>query len=70
MPSDASIVIVQELKDGWGEYRNFSSDGVAKGGGVFFVNGLDDLLDWHHHLIHDDVGVVEAQFVNCSSGFS
>ena len=27
-------------------------------------------LKARHHLIHYGVGVVEAQFVNCSSGFS
>ena len=27
-------------------------------------------MEAHDHLIHDGVVVVEAQFVNCSSGFS
>ena len=42
---DASIVVVQELKDGRDEWHNFSGDGVAKGGEIFGVDGLDDLLD-------------------------
>ena len=40
-----SIVVVQELKDGWDEWRNISGDGVAKGGKIFGVDGLNDLLD-------------------------
>ena len=27
-------------------------------------------LEARHHLVHDGVGVVEAQFFNCSSSFS
>ena len=27
-------------------------------------------LEAHHHMVHDGVGIVEAQFVNCSSCFS
>ena len=27
-------------------------------------------LEARYHLIHDGVGVVEAQFINCSSDFS
>ena len=42
---DASIVVVHELKDGRDEWRNFSGDGVAKGGEIFGVDGLDDFLD-------------------------
>ena len=41
---DASIFFVEELKDGRDEWRNFSGDGVAEGGEIFGVNGLDDLL--------------------------
>ena len=36
---------MQELKDGQDEWCNFSGDGVAKGGEIFVVNGLNDLLD-------------------------
>ena len=36
------------------------------GGGCAFV--LVD-LETRHNLIYDGVGVVEAQFVNCSAGF-
>ena len=41
--------------------------GVLCGCGYAFV-----LVDFEacHNLIHNGVGVVEAQFVNCSSGFS
>ena len=42
---DASIVVVEELKDGRDEWCNFSSDGVAKGSDIFGVDGLNDLLD-------------------------
>ena len=41
--------------------------GVLCGCGFAFV--LVD-LEARHNLIHDGVGVVESQFVNCSSGFS
>ena len=41
--------------------------GCGCGCGYAFV--LVD-LEARHHLIHDSVGVVEAQFVNSSSGFS
>ena len=27
-------------------------------------------LEAHHHLVHDGVGVVESQFVNCTSSLS
>ena len=36
---------MQELKNGRDEWHNFSSDGVAKGGEIFGVDGLDYLLD-------------------------
>ena len=42
---DRSIVVVYELNDGRDEWRNLSGDGVAKGGKVFGVDGLDYLLD-------------------------
>ena len=42
---DASIVIVQELKDGQDKWRNLSGEGVVKGGDTFVVDGLDDFLD-------------------------
>ena len=42
---DASIVVVKKLEDCWDEWCNFSGDGVAKGGNIFGVDGLDDLLD-------------------------
>ena len=32
---------------------------------LVFVN-----LEAHHHLVHDGVGVVEAQFINCPSSLS
>ena len=42
---DTSIVVVKKLKDGWDEWCNFSSDGVAMGGKLFGVDGINDLLD-------------------------
>ena len=42
---DASIFAVKKLEDGWDEWCNFSSDRVAKGGEIFGVDGLNDLLD-------------------------
>ena len=36
---------MQERKDGWDEWSNFSGDGVAKGGEIFVVDVLGDLLD-------------------------
>ena len=47
--------------------------GGSKFGGVFCGCGCAFVpidLEARHHLIHDGAGVVEAQFVNCSSGFS
>ena len=34
-----------ELKYGWDKWRNLSGDGAAKGGKIFGVDGLNDLLD-------------------------
>ena len=45
MRGDTSVIVVKELKDGRDEWCNFSCDGVAKGGEIFGVDGLDDLLD-------------------------
>ena len=42
---DMSVVVVKKLEDGRDEWCNFSGDGVAKGGKICGVNGLDDLLD-------------------------
>ena len=42
---DASIVVVKKLEDGRDDWCNFSGDGVAKGGEIFGVDSLDDLLD-------------------------
>ena len=42
---DASIVVLHGLKDGRDEWHIFSGDGVAKGGDIFVVDGLDDFLD-------------------------
>ena len=39
------IFVVNKLKDGRDEWCNFSGDGVAKGGEIFGIDGLDDLLD-------------------------
>ena len=45
LQGNASIVVVEELKDGQDKWCNFSSDGVAKGGNIFDINGFNDLLD-------------------------
>ena len=42
---DPSIVVVQELKDGQDEWHNLPGDGFVKGGEIFGVDGLDDLLN-------------------------
>ena len=42
---DASVIVVKELEDGWDEWFDLSCDGVAKGGKIFGVDGLGDLLD-------------------------
>ena len=42
---NASIVVVKKLKDGRDEWCDLSGDGVAKGGKIFVVDGLNDLLD-------------------------
>ena len=44
LQGDASIVVVEELKNVRDEWCNFSGDGVAKGGKIFGVDGLDGLL--------------------------
>ena len=31
------VIIVQEIKDGWDEWHDFSGDEIAKGGEVFYV---------------------------------
>ena len=43
--NDMSVVVVKKLEDGQDEWCDLSGDGVAKGGKIFGVNGLDDLLD-------------------------
>ena len=42
---DTSIIVVKELEDGQDKWCNFSCDGVAKGGEIFGVYGLDYMLD-------------------------
>ena len=42
---DVSVIFVKELEDGWDKWCYFSCDGVAKGGKIVGVDGLDDLLD-------------------------
>ena len=41
---DASIVVLKKLEYGQDEWCNFSGDGDAKGGEIFGVDGLNDLL--------------------------
>ena len=45
MGGDTSVIFVKELEDGWDEWCNLSLDRVAKGGDIFGINGIDDLLD-------------------------
>ena len=45
MGGDESIVVVKKLEDGQDKWCDFSGDRVAKGGGIFGVDGLDDILD-------------------------
>ena len=42
---DASVIVMKKLEDGQDEWCIFSCDGVAKGGKIFGVDGLNDLLD-------------------------
>ena len=42
---NAPVIIVQEIKDGWDEWRDFSSDDIVKGGKVFGVYSFDDFLE-------------------------
>ena len=42
---DTSVVVVENFEDGRNEWCNLSGDGVSKGGKIFDVNGLDDMLD-------------------------
>ena len=41
---DAPLIIVQEVEDGRDKWRDFSSDRIAKGGGVFGVYIFNDFL--------------------------
>ena len=45
LQGDASIVVVQELKDGQDKWRNLPGGAVTKGGNTFVVDGLDNFLD-------------------------
>ena len=45
MGCDASVIDVKVCEDGCNKRCNFSRESVAKGGGTFFVDGFDDLLD-------------------------
>ena len=42
---DTSVIFVKKLEDGRYEWCNFSCDSFAKGGEIFGVDGLNDLLD-------------------------
>ena len=55
-----------------GLHRSIGLIGGSNFGGVLWRCGCAFVLvdfEARHHLIHDGVGVVEYQFVNCSSGF-
>ena len=41
---NAPVIIVQEVKDGWDEWRGFSGYGSAKGGESFGIYSFDYLL--------------------------
>ena len=41
---NALVIIVQEIEDGQDKWRDFSGDGIAKGGGVFSFYSFDDFL--------------------------
>ena len=45
MGGDATVIVVEVLKDGWDERRDFSCDGFAKGGEIFGVDSFNDFLD-------------------------
>ena len=56
-----------------GLHRGAGLVGGSEFGGVFCGCGCAFVLvdlEARHHLIHNGVGVVESQFVNCSSSFS
>ena len=42
---NAPVIIVKEFKDGWDEWRDFSGDGILKGGKVFGAYRFNDFLD-------------------------
>ena len=42
---DTSVVVVKKREDSRDKWCNLSCDGVAKGGDIFGVDGIDDLLD-------------------------
>ena len=42
---NAPVIIVQKINDGRDEWRDFSGDGIAKGGEVFGVYSFDNFLD-------------------------
>ena len=42
---DTYVIVVKKREDGRDEWYNLSCDRVAKGGKIFGVDGLDDLLD-------------------------
>ena len=42
---NATVNIIQEVKDGRDEWRDLSGDGIAKGGEVFGVYSFDGFLD-------------------------
>ena len=45
MGGDASVIVVEELEDGWDKWCDLSHDGVAKGSKIFVVDGFNDILD-------------------------
>ena len=42
---DTSVIVVKKMEDDWAEWCNFSCEGVSKGGKIFGIYVLDDLLD-------------------------
>ena len=56
-----------------GIHRGVGLIGGSKFGGVLCGCGCAFILvdlEAHHYLVHNGVGIVESQFVNCSSSFS
>ena len=45
MGGDTSIIVVKKIEDGHDKWCDFSCEGIAKGGEIFGVYDIGDLLD-------------------------